>query len=252
MSFINYYDTIFKRKSVRKYDMTHLEDEILNEVSKKLNQLKHMYPDIRTEMKMVTEKDVKSLMQIKAPHYIMVFSEAREGYLTNVGFMLQQMDLYLSEKGLGSCWQGMPKPTKEILSSSEFEFVIVLAFGKPMEPLYRKDVSEFKRKPLSEVTDIPASDQIFEPVRLAPSAGNSQPWFFTGDMKRIHAYGIKPGFIKALLFEKMNKVDMGISLCHLWLALKSIGKDVEFVQDSAAKANTPSGKYYVASAKVDE
>jgi hypothetical protein len=42
------------------------------------------------------------MMMKKAPHYIAVFSQAKEGYLTNVG-LLQQMDLYFSANSLGSC-----------------------------------------------------------------------------------------------------------------------------------------------------
>nr|WP_243687870.1 nitroreductase family protein [Methanobacterium formicicum] len=29
-----------------------------------------------------------------------------------MGFLLQQMDLFFSAHGLGSCWQGIPQPKK--------------------------------------------------------------------------------------------------------------------------------------------
>lgn len=244
MKELNYYETIFKRKSIRKYDMNPLDNKILTDISEKIADLKQMYPDIKTEIKLVTEKDVKALMQIKAPHYIMVFSEAKEGYLTNIGFMLQQMDLYLSANGIGSCWQGMPRPTKEILHSSKLEFVIVLAFGKPSEPLYRVSTDEFKRKSLGGISNARDAAELLEPVRLAPSGINSQPWFFTGTTSRLNAYCAKTNIIKAIIYEKMNKVDMGIGLCHLWIAAKNIGREVEFIKDSAAKNNPPSGYYY--------
>ena|GEM_PF-3748051 len=31
----------------------------------------------------------------------------------NAGFLLQQIDLYLSDSNLASCWLGMAKPSKE-------------------------------------------------------------------------------------------------------------------------------------------
>ena len=244
------YETIFKRKSVRKYDLTPLDERTLAEIMAHISVLKPMYDNIKIEMKIVSQKDVKSLLSAKAPHYIAVFSETEDGYLTNVGFMLQQMDLFLSANGIGSGWQGMPKPTKEILNSSKLEFVILLAFGKPKELLHRESVSEFKRKPLREITNIKGADELLEPGRLAPSAMNSQQWFFTGDASTIHAYRAKSNFITAFMFEKMSKISMGIAICHLWIAAKHFGKEVEFIFDREAQNNTPAGHDYVITIKI--
>jgi hypothetical protein len=204
-----------------------------------------MYDGIKTEMKIVSQKDVKSLLSVKAPHFIAVFSEPREGYLTNVGFMLQQMDLYLSANNIGSCWQGILKPTKEILKSSKFEFVIILAFGKPTEPLHREGVSEFKRKPLGEISNIHGSDELLEPARLAPSAMNNQPWFFTGGDGAINAY-----CAKSLMLGKMNRISTGIAICHLWIATGHLGKNPDFISDRAAQEHPPAKYDYVTTLKV--
>ncbi len=115
----------------------------------------------------------------EAPHYLAIFSEVKEGYLTNIGFMLQQTDLFLSANGLGNCWQEIPNPTKELLKSSDLEFVIFIVFGKLNDPesLHRTSISEFKRKTLSEITDITGADELLEVVRIVPSAINSQYGF---------------------------------------------------------------------------
>ncbi len=140
------YFTIFKRKSIRNYDLTPLDEDTLAVVSDRLNVLNPMYDDINIELKIISTDDVNRRMMKKAPHYIAVFSESKDGYLTNVGFMLQQMDLFLSANSIGSCWQGIPKPTKEVLGSSNLEFIILLAFGKTKDHIHRSSVSEFKRK----------------------------------------------------------------------------------------------------------
>jgi hypothetical protein len=88
------YEVIFKRKSVRKYDLTPLDKKTLAGISAQFNALKPLYNNIKTEMKLISQQEVKT-MQPKAPHYVAVFSEIKDGYLTNVGFMLQQMDLFL-------------------------------------------------------------------------------------------------------------------------------------------------------------
>lgn len=225
--------------------MTPLDEDTLAEISTYMSTLSPMYGNIKTEMKIVSQKDVKGLLGSPAPHYIVAFSETKDGYLENVGFMLQQIDLFLSANGIGACWRGLQKPTKEILSNSKLEFVIVLAFGKPKEPLHRERVSEFKRKPLGQISNINGMDELLEPARLAPSGTNSQPWFFTGSRDLLHAY-----CVKSIMLKKMNAISIGIALCHLWIAAKHFGKNIEFISDETAQNNAPAGYYYIASLKV--
>jgi nitroreductase len=246
----NLYDTIFKRKSIRQYDLTPLDEHKLAEIMSHTSALKPLFNDIKIEIKLLSQEDVKGLFKAKAPHYFAVFSEAKDGYLTNVGFTLQQMDLFFSANGIGSCWQGMPKPAKKILNSSKLEFVILLAFGKPKERLHRESVSEFKRKPLGEITDIKGADEFLEPARLAPSAMNRQQWFFTGNASTVHAYCAKSSFLTAFMLEKMDKISMGIAICHVWIAAKHFGKEVEFIGDKEAQNNPPAGCDYVITVKI--
>lgn len=149
----NLYETIFKRRSIRKYDLTPLDENKLAEISAYMSTLKPMDDQIKVEMKLISKNDIKGILP-KAPHYIAVFSEIKDGYLFNAGFILQQIDLFLSANDIGSCWQGIPKPAKAILNTSRLQFIIVLALGRPLETLHRLSVSEFKRKPLSEITSI--------------------------------------------------------------------------------------------------
>jgi len=246
------YETIFKRKSIRNYDLTPLDQNMLDNISNQLNKLEPLYEDIKTEFKIIGTDDVKRRMMKKAPYYIAAFSETKEGYLTNIGFMLQQMDLFLSANGIGSCWQGIPKPKKEVLESSKLEFVILLAFGKSKEPLHQRNASEFKRKSLKEISDVAGADELIEAVRVAPSATNSQPWFLSGDKSVIHAYSIKPGFIKGFMTKRYIPIDIGIALYHLKLTAEHFGKKAEIVFDKTAPDNSRRGYNYIASLKQNE
>lgn len=242
----DFYSTIFKRKSIRKYDLTPLDENTLNEIKDHLNTLEPLHEDIEIEFKILPPDVVKRRMMRKAPHYIAVFSEVKDGYLNNVGFMLQQMDLFLSANGLGSCWQGIPTLKKEVLESSSLEFVILMPFGTPKDSLHRTNISEFKRKSLQEITDIKGADDLVEAARFAPSAGNGQPWFFSGTHKLIHAYSIKPGFVRGLLTKKYPPIDVGIAIYHLKLAGEHFGKETEIIFDNPENDNL--NKYdYVAS-----
>lgn len=246
----DFYETIFKRKSIRNYDLTPLDENTLNDILNHLDNLEPLYENIKIEFKIISETDVKRRFMKKAPHYIVAFSENKEGYLTNIGFMLQQMDLLLSANGIGTCWQGIPKPKKEVLKSSNLEYIILIAFGKPNEPLYRTSISEFKRKPLNEMSDVQDADKIVEAARLAPSATNSQAWFFTGDKNIIHVYALKPGFVKGLLTKKYIPIDAGIALYHLKVAAEHFDNKNEIISDETGQTNTPEGYKYIASLKL--
>ncbi|MGB9936489.1 MAG: nitroreductase family protein [Methanobacterium sp.] len=245
------YETIFKRKSIRNYDLTPLDENTLSEISDYLNNLDPLYDDIKLELKIVSENKINRRFMKKAPHYLVIFSENKEGYLTNVGFMLQQVDLFLSANGIGTCWQGIPKPKKEVLESSDLEYIILIAFGKPNEPLYRTSLSQFKRKPLKDMSDVKGAEKIMEAARLAPSATNSQGWYFSGDENIIHVYALKPGFIRGLVAKKYIPIDVGITLCHLKIAAEHFGKYKGIVFDKSAPDNSSKGYEYVASLKLN-
>lgn len=247
------YSTIFKRKSIRKFDLSSLDDKTLAEISNYLNSLIPIYKDIKTEFKIVGPDMVKRRMMRRAPHYIAAFSELKEGYLTNIGFMLQHVDLFLSRNGIGSCWQGIPSPTNDLLSSSNLNFVIFLVLGRPKDPqlLHRKNITGFKRKFLREITDISGLNELLETARIGPSAFNRQPWFFRGTESLIHAYALNSGFLRSLMAKKYPPIDVGIALCHLKIAAEHFGKNVEIVFDEKAKMNSSKGSNYIASLKME-
>ena len=243
------YPTIFQRKSIRNYNQRPLDENTLNEIKKQLEALKPLHDDIKTEFKVLNTDDVSQRMMKKAPHYIAAFSEIKEGYLTNIGFMLQQMDLYLSMKGIGACWQGIPTIKKEVVKSTELKFIILLAFGEAKEQSHRLDVSDFKRKPIHEISDNTEAKEIIEAARVAPSATNSQAWFFTGDNEIINAYIVKPNVLKRIVAGKYPPIDIGIALCHLKIAAEHFKRTVTFIFVSS-EVNSAQNTEYVASLKL--
>jgi hypothetical protein len=106
-------------------------------------------------------------------------------------------------------------------------------------------VAEFKRKPLSDITDVKGSEAILEPARLAPSGMNNQSTYYRGETGRIDTY-----YAKSMITDQMNQVNAGIGLCHIMLAAKHAGRSVEFVVDGKGEGNAPKGYRYVISAKI--
>ena len=201
-------EIIRKRKSIRKYDPAKLDAARLDAVRAQIEAVMPLFPDIRYSVG-ITDK-TKGMFGLKAPHYLLFYSEEKDGSLENIGFIGQQMDLFFSGSGLGSCWLGMAKPEER--EAGGLPFVICMAFGKPAEPLHR-DISEFKRKSLDEI--IEGADERLEAARLAPSGMNAQNWFFAADGGKIHCYITKPGGLLGFGSNRLGFIDMGIALCHI-------------------------------------
>ncbi|HZK70470.1 MAG TPA: nitroreductase family protein [Clostridia bacterium] len=222
------YDFIYKRKSVRQYKMEGLTLEALMEIEDFIKNIIPLHKEIRVHYKIVPE--TKNLLPVKAPHYLLIYSEEIVGYLINVGFMFQQLDLFLSSKGLGACWLGMAKPKDKI--DDKNDFVIAIGFGEALNSPYR-ELSGFKRKPAEEVYK--GTDERLEAARLAPSASNSQNWFFEEQDGAIHVYQKTINAFQNMLYGKMNQIDIGIALCYIYIAGLNRELKFEFITDTNHK-----------------
>ena len=198
-------EMIYHRKSCRSFTNIPVDAAVIEKI--KAFPMKALYPDIKVHWDIVPRNQVKCICPWTTPQLITIYSEEAEGYLENIGFMFQQMDLYLQTLGLGVCWLGMgrmnPKTTTEV---EGMKFVIMLAFGHPKGDQLRRDGKGFKRKPMEQITD--KSDPRLEAARLAPSAVNSQPWYFTHEGDSLHVWCSKKG----------SRLDAGIALAHLYAA----------------------------------
>ena len=198
-------EMIFKRKSCRSFTNIPVDAATIETI--KAFPMKPLYPEIKVHWDIVPRNQVKCICPWTTPQLITIYSEETEGFLENIGFLFQQMDLYLQTLGLGVCWLGMgrmnPRTTADV---KDMKFVIMLSFGHPKGDQLRHDRKGFKRKPMEQITD--KADSKLEPARLAPSAVNSQPWYFTHENDTIHVYCAKKG----------SRLDAGIALAHLYAA----------------------------------
>ncbi len=99
---MQYYDMIFKRKSVRRYDPTlHVTAAELDGIRDMLGRLTPLLPDIAVECDIVTREQTTC----KFGEYCLLFySQEKQGDLLNAGYMLEQLDLYLASVDIGACW----------------------------------------------------------------------------------------------------------------------------------------------------
>ena len=227
-------EIIRKRRSVRKYEPKKPDDNIIMKVREKTETLTPLISGIRYSVEIADK--TRGIFGVAAPCYLVFRSEKKDGYLENVGFLGQQMSLFLSESGFGSCWLGMAKPEES--GDNALPFVICIAFGTPAEPLFR-ELSEFKRKSLSEISE--GSDPRLEAARLAPSGMNAQNWFFLSKDSVIHCYYKKPN---PMLGNRLARIDIGIALCHIY-------EESEVFSFSAEK-DAPEKRGYIYAGTVTE
>lgn len=211
------FNAIFHRKSVRSFTDESLSNETLAQVIDYAQGVAPLYPDIKIDFAIENDLPI-GLFAVKAPHYLCLYTEKGEGpeHLVNAGYVLQNVDLYLHTRGLGSCWLGVAKP--KVRRIDDRKFLIMLAFGKPQGALGRSDLDEFKRKPLDQISS--GDDPRLEAARLAPSATNAQNWFFEAVGDNINVYATKLTGAKKRLYGNLTIIDGGIALCHLMLASK--------------------------------
>ena len=225
-------EMIFHRKSCRSFMNKPLEPEMMEKVLS--FEPKPLYPDIKVRMDIVSRDKVKCICPWTTPQVITIYSEETEGYLENIGFLFQQMDLYLQTLGLGVCWLGLgqmnPKTTQPV---EGMKFVIMMAFGYPKGDQLRHDRKGFKRKALEQIAD--RVDLKLEPARLAPSAVNSQNWYFTHEGNAIHVYCHKKG----------TRLDAGIALAHLY-----VSNEEGFRFFKAENVQDLTGYHYIGSCKL--
>lgn len=203
---MNLENQIYVRKSCRNY----FDDEIdMNQIHDFIDNVKPLIEGIDYRYEILTPDKLNVRTRWSSPYYLALYSEKKEGYLENIGFVFQQVSLFMQSIGIGSCWVGMAS-----LKKKDDDFVIVISFGK--SDRMTRDRESFKRKRLSKISDI--EDGRLIPAQLAPSAINSQPWYFKHTSDGFDVYQIKQNILKRQILKKWNPIDVGIALAHVYVS----------------------------------
>ncbi len=218
---MNLEETIYKRQSVRAYKKETLTNDELNNLKTFIEKAARLNDSISWSYDIVSADKIKTILNWRAPHYLLLFSEEKENYKQNIGFIFQQVDLYLQSMGIGSCWLGMISPNGNYKQKDDTQkYVIGISFGKAEGQLYRQDLKEFNRKDMSVITD--KNDERLRAIQYAPSATNSQPWYITHNSDgSYNIYRQKLGLIRRKTLGRWNEIDIGIGLAHLYVENRS-------------------------------
>ena len=249
---INLYDMIFKRKSFhlfRNIGNEHITDDELKDIENEFNSFSPLVKDIKVKIKIVKDSTTCKRGQ---EYCILFYSEKKENYLQNIGYIGEQLDLYLVSKNIGTLWFGIGKVTKKQLEG--LDFVIMIAIAKiDSETKFRKDMYKSKRKDLCEIWNGNYYLDIANIVRFTPSACNTQPWIvdsFENELL-VHRYR-KPGKRGIMPMDKViyyNQIDIGIFLCFLELCL--VKNNIKFDRNLYIEENVENEKKLTATYKIN-
>ena len=212
---MDFYKAIFKRKSFHLFrGKQTTTNEDLEKVKHFIKTVRPLCPDIKTEIIVVPENETTCARG--ADFCVLFYSEKKGDYLHNVGYIGEQIDLFLASENIGALWFGIGKPLKKHFE--DLEYVIMIAFAKMPEDAFRKDMFKSKRKPLEEGWE----GKIYpftEVVRFTPSACNTQPWFTIAEDNKLTVYRRRKPGKQGIMPDKYvpyyNRIDMGIYLFML-------------------------------------
>lgn len=221
------YPMISKRKSFhlfRNCGNEHISEEELGEIKKAWESFEPLCPDIKTAIRIIPASKVA--FKRDAEYCVLIYSEEKQNWLQNAGYLGQQLDLWLASKNIGSLWFGIGKPDEPAWEG--LSYVIMFAIRKvPDETYFRKDMFAAKRKPLEDIWE-GETFGVAEIARFSPSACNSQPWKTENKDGVLTVYrytkNTRIGIMSPKNAQYFNRIDIGIYLCILELCLAHEGK----------------------------
>jgi hypothetical protein len=174
-----------------------------------------------------------------------------EKNLEDFGYQMEAIILFATDLGLGTCWLGgsfTQSSFAQKIGAGQDEIVpAVTATGYAVDHsrygrLVRSQVGADRRLSRDDLfflgrfgTPLPAGAcglyvWPLEMVRLAPSASNKQPWRLVKDGKAWHfylqrtpKYGRGSLVFNVLKLADLQRVDMGIAMCHFEWTARELG-----------------------------
>ena len=203
------YEMIFKRKSFhifRDVGNESISKDELNDIQSAYSEVTPLDPGIKTAIHIVPEKETNC--KRGGEYCILLYSEKKDGYLQNIGYLGEQLDLYLVSRNIGTLWFGIGKTQEPPFE--DMEFVIMFSVRKiSNDSKYRKDMFKSKRKSAEEIWEGEQIPGVSDIVR------------FDGEIS-VYRYK-KPGKRGIMPADKVvfyNRIDIGIFICFMDICLE--------------------------------
>lgn len=244
-------ELVRSRRSVRTYDGKEINAEDLEKLSSFMSKIDNPY-EIPVEFKLLNAKEQKLSSPVVSGTNLYVGAKVKRAPHMEeaVGYSLEKLVLYALSLGIGTVWIGgtMDRGAFErAMELGEDEVMPCISpLGYPAkklsvkESLMRKAVKADSRLPFEELFfdesfETPLTEakagrlaEALKMVQLAPSAVNKQPWRVVVGQNAVHFYLKRnKGFVSDAVGD-MQKIDLGIALCHFALTAEENGMSVDF------------------------
>ena len=238
------FETIKERRSVRTYDGNLLSEHHIQDIEEYVKELKNPF-DIPVEFVLLNAKDHKLSSPVLSGEEMYVAGKVEKRPYADVafGYSFEKLVLHAWELGIGTVWIG------GTMNRDAFEKAAGVKAGEMMpcvsplgypakkmsikETMMRKGVGADARmspdklffedswgKPLNITGDM---SDVLEMVRWAPSAVNKQPWRIILKDGIYHFYEKKDKGYDHENTGDLQKIDVGIALCHFDMAIEEKG-----------------------------
>ena len=259
-------ELIRSRKSVRTFDAEPVRGEDLEKLTAFMQALKNPY-DIPIQCKVLNGR--QQLLKCPAVSGTRLYLGGKAKRVPHMeeafGYSFELLVLYAHSLGVGTVWIGadMDRATFEpAMELAEDELTPCMTpLGYPAERMsmreniIRKGIRADTRKSFETIFfdgafGVPLTPEkagaLAEPlemVRWAPSAVNEQPWRLVVGENAVHFY-LKhtKGFVSSATGD-LQKVDMGVALCHFDLAAGEKGLSVRFAISDPGLPPEPDTEY---------
>lgn len=250
-------DIIRRRKSVRTFNGEALRKEDRQKLEQYLETLDNPF-DVPVEFRFLDAKEygLSSPVIVGTELYIAAKVSRIPQSEIAYGYCFEKFCLHAEEVGIGTVMLAATISRKAFEKAMEVRDTEVMPVASPVgypaekrsvrETLMRKGLKADERLPFGELffegtfTESLTPEcagqfrDALEMVRLAPSAGNKQPWRAVVCGDRVHFYEKKTMSDNPL--GDIQKVDVGIALAHFDLTLKENGTNGRFtVEDPGFK-----------------
>lgn len=247
-------DIIKNRKSVRTYKEEQIPQQMMKQIQDYLDQDDNPFGVPLTFTILDAKRNgVSSSVILGAETYVAGKYHKQKNAEVAFGYAFEKFILYATTLGLGTVWLAATidrKAFEQAIALKEDEVmpaVTPLGFAAEKrsirENMMRKGMKSDSRLPFEKLFfegdfQHPLSAKQagkwadpLEMVRLAPSATNKQPWRAVVQGNKVHFYEVKTkGYAKESTGD-IQKVDVGIALCHFEIGAKEAGFNGQFVQD---------------------
>ena len=226
-----FYPYIFKRKSFHLFrnnktkeyykDKYQISKDKISEIYNVFKKLKRLDDNIKIDIIIVKEEETNC--RRGAEYCILFYSEQKQNYLQNIGYIGEQLDLYLVSQNIGTLWYGIGK-TDEIIYDG-LNFVTMMAICKIPNDSFGKDMFKSKRKSIDEIYEGNNYLNIINIARFSPSSCDTQPWFIKEVNNNLEIYRYKETGKRGIMPNDkvvyQNLLDIGILPILIFLNFSS-------------------------------